>query len=196
MALSADELDALKRGDAVALDAFYRRHARKVLGWAIRLGGPAIDAEDVAHEVFAVAFRKMASFRGDAQPSTWLFVITRNLVSNARRKAAIRRFVGLETGMDELPSPLSGLDENMEQMRRRRQVQIALERLNTQQREVLVLMDLEGRTAPETSDMLGIPAGTVYSRLHYARKAFKAALQRNGVTSWETSGSVITGGAE
>jgi RNA polymerase sigma-70 factor (ECF subfamily) len=190
VALSPEELSALTRGDPMALDQFYRKHARKVLGWSIRLGGPAVDPEDIAHEVFAIAFRKISGFRGDAQPSTWLFVITRNVVSNARRRAAIRRFVGLENGMDELPSPLDGVDENMEQGRRRLQVQLALEKLKTHQREVLVLMDLEGRTAPEAAQMLGVPAGTVYSRLHYARRAFKSALQRNGVTSWETSGSV------
>jgi RNA polymerase sigma-70 factor (ECF subfamily) len=189
------DLDALRRGDPVALDAFYRAHAKQVLGWAIRLGGPRLDPEDVAHEVFAIAFQKVKWFRGDAAPSTWLFVITRNVVANARRRAAFRRLIGLENGMDELPAPLDPQDERLEQRRRRLQVQHALEKLKTAQREVLVLMDLEGRTAPEAAEMLGIPEGTIYSRLHYARKAFKDALARGGVTSWETAGvSELSGG--
>lgn len=195
MTQSPIDLEALRRGDPLALDAFYRQHARKVLGWAIRLGGPSVDPEDITHEVFAIAFRKLRGFRGDAQPSTWLFVITRNVVSNARRRAAIRRFVGLDSGMDELPSEEPGADADIEGKRRRRQVQLALERLKAPQREVLVLMDLEGRTAPEVAEMLDVPAGTVYSRLHYARKAFKQALERSGITSWDTAGAALrTGG--
>jgi RNA polymerase sigma-70 factor (ECF subfamily) len=189
MPKSPADLDALRRGEPLALDAFYREHARQVLGWAIRLGGPQVDPEDIAHEVFAIAFRKLRGFRGDAQPSTWLFVITRNVIANARRRAAIRRFVGLETGMDELPSPDDRQDDDLERSRRRRQVQAALERLKAPQREVLVLMDLEGRTAPEAAEMLGIPEGTAYSRLFYARRAFRDALAQSGVTSWDTAGA-------
>lgn len=168
---------ALQRGEPQALDAFYRAYARMVLAWAIRLGGTGIDAEDAAQDVFAVAFRRIGSFRGEARLSTWLFSITRNVIYNARRRAAVRRMVNL----DSVPEPSSGkpgADQYVERLQRRAQVQEALEQLKRAQREVLVLMDLEGRTAPEVSDMLGIPPGTVYSRLHYARKAFAKVLDR------------------
>lgn len=170
-------VEALQRGEPAALDAFYRAHARSVLAWSIRLGGPHIDAEDVAQDVFAVAFRRIGSFRGESRLSTWLFSITRNVVYNARRRAKLRRMVALEN----VPEPVSsapGADQQVERLQQRRQVQEALDQLNRQQREVLVLMDLESRTAPEVSEMLGIPPGTVYSRLHYARKAFSKVLDR------------------
>lgn len=168
---------ALQRGDPRALDAFYRAHARSVLAWAIRLGGPRLDAEDIAQDVFAVAFRRIGSFRGESRLSTWLFSITRNVIYNARRRAAVRRMVAL----DNVPEPASSTplaDAHVERHQRREQVQQALEQLKRNQREVLVLMDLEGRTAPEVGEMLGIPPGTVYSRLHYARKAFTKVLDR------------------
>ncbi len=182
-------IEALKAGEPWALDYFYRANAEKVLSWAIRLGGPYVDAEDVAQDVFAVALRKIHQFRGDARISTWLFAITRNLISNARRKATLRRWVGLDT-LPELPNPGSAPDEEVQTLRRRRAIQLALERLGAKPREVLVLMDMEGRTAPEVSNMLGVPTGTVYSRLHYARKAFATALEREGLGRKELFGSV------
>lgn len=188
MTVDRSYLQALQTGQPAALDRFYRDHARQVLGWSIRLGGPHIDAEDVAQEVFAIALRKIGSFRGDSALSTWLFVVTRNVIANARRRAAVRRLVGLDGDMDQLPHRGDGADDEVDRLRRRRLVQHALERLKQPQREVLVLMDLEGRTAPETAELLGVPEGTVYSRLHYARQAFRDALRREGITSVESAG--------
>lgn len=186
-------VEALKAGEPGALDLFYRTYAEQVLSWAIRLGGPYVDAEDIAQDVFTVALRKISSFRGEARVSTWLYAITRNLISNARRKAMIRRWVGLDT-VPELPSTNYLPEEEVIQLRRRRKVQLALERLSAKPREVLVLMDLEGRTAPEVSDMLGVPTGTVYSRLHYARKTFAKALEREGLGRSEIVGGLSKAG--
>jgi RNA polymerase sigma-70 factor (ECF subfamily) len=172
---SAGDLDALRAGEAWAIDRMYRENAHRVLGWVIRLGGPALDAEDVAHDVFAVALRKVGAFRGDSQLSTWLFGVTRGVVANARRRAAFRRFLGL----DSVPEPRSEQprpDDIAEQAERRRQVQEALEALSAAHREVVVLCDLEDRTAPEVAEMLGVAVGTVYSRLHHGRKRFREAL--------------------
>lgn len=172
-----DLVAALQRGDARALDTFYRSYARTVLAWSIRLGGPRLDAEDIAQDVFAVAFRRIGSFRGESRLSTWLFSITRNVIYNARRRAAVRRMVALDSVAEPADNGLAA-DAQVERGQRRAQVQLALEQLKRAQREVLVLMDLEGRTAPEVGEMLGIPPGTVYSRLHYARKAFSKVLDR------------------
>lgn len=163
-----------------AIDALYREHAERVLAWCIRLGGPHVDAEDTAHEVFVVALRRFPSFRGESAQSTWLFAITRNVVANARRRAAIRRFVGLD-GAPEPRSPRPLADDELSRLRQRRQVQHALERLTDRQREVVVLCDLEERSAPEVAEMLDIPEGTVYSRLHSARRAFALALRAEGL---------------
>jgi len=101
--VTPEELSALRRGEAAAIDRLYRDHARQVLGWVIRLGGPHLDAEDIAQEVFLVTVRQVGRFRGDSAVSTWLFGITRNVVANARRRAALRRFLRLA----DLPEPIS-----------------------------------------------------------------------------------------
>lgn len=187
----AQLLHAVRDGKVGALDAFYRRFAKQVLSWCIRLGGPHVDAEDLAQDVFSVAFRKLDTFRGESALSTWLFAVTRNVVSNARRKAMIRRWVGLDS-VPEVECPRDTPEEDVLKLRQRRQVQLALERLGDKAREVLVLMDMEGRTAPEVGEMLGIPPGTVYSRLHYARKAFAKALEHEGLGRADVLGHAVS----
>jgi RNA polymerase sigma-70 factor, ECF subfamily len=173
------DLDLLRAGDAATIDAFYREYAPRVLGWTIRLGGPDLDPEDAAHEVFETALKRLSGFRGDSKLSTWLFAVTRRSLANQRRKAALRRMVGL--GQIAEPADTLRTDEEVARLRRRRAVQHALERLNKNQREVLVLCDMEGHTAPEAALMLGVPAGTVYSRIHHARKAFAKAVTAEGL---------------
>lgn len=158
---------------------FYREHARLVLGWCIRLGGPHLDPEDCAQEVFEVALKRLDSFRGESRITTWLYGITRRVLANKRRRASFRKVLGL----DQIAEPVSPVqtDEEAARLRRRRAVQYALERLRDDHREVVVLCDLEGRTAPEVTAMLGIPVGTVYSRLHAARRALRDAIEAEGI---------------
>lgn len=137
-------------------------------------------AEDVAQDVFTVALRRMSTFRGDSSERTWLFSITRNVVRNARRRSALRRFVGFDS-LPEPPSSEPGPSERLESARRRAAVQRSLGKLSTAHREALVLVDMEGHTAKEAGAMLAVPEGTISSRLHHARKAFAAALKREGI---------------
>ena len=171
------------------LSRFYRDHAGRVLGWAIRLGGSRVDAEDIAHDVFAVAVRRLREFRGEAETTTWLFAITRKVVANARRRAAVRQWVGLDS-VPELPSDVEGADEQLASRRRRVTVQRALDRLPRAQREAVALVDLEGLSAVDASALLGVPVEQdpqpgecvgrrlVTSRLHTARRALATALER------------------
>ncbi len=164
----------LQSGTPEALDAFYRRHRPAVLRWVIRLGGPRLSPEDVTQDVFVVAFRRVHSFRGGPRVA-WLYGVARRVVANARRRAALRQFLGLDS-LPEIPAPGPDTEVEVERLWRRRQVQLALEKLDARKREVLVLVDLEGHTAPEAAAMLGIAVGTVYSRVHHARRAFREAL--------------------
>src|SRR5438552_1977251 len=68
--------------DAPDLGRAYRQHAADVSRWARRLGGPGVDAEDVLHEVFMVAQRRLPEFRGEAKLSTWLYAITLRVVQD------------------------------------------------------------------------------------------------------------------
>ena len=160
----------LAAGDPRAVEALYQAHARTVLGWVIRLGGPDLVPEEVAQDVFEVALGRLRTFRADGRPEAWLWGITRRVVANARRRARLRRFFGL-TDARPPASPEPGPDETYA---RRRRVQEMLAPLPTAQREAVVLVDLEGRSAVEAAELLGVPVGTVYSRLHAARRALGA----------------------
>jgi len=156
----------LRAGDPAAYEALYRAHAKQVLGWCIRLGGPGVDAEDAAHLVFEAAIRTSERFDGVCSPTTWLYGITRRVLANQRRRATFRRWFGLDEEREAAP------DGDRD---RRRDVQRALASMRDDHREVLVLADLEERPASEVADLVGVPVGTVYSRLFAARRAFAAA---------------------
>ncbi|MCB9675794.1 MAG: RNA polymerase sigma factor [Alphaproteobacteria bacterium] len=160
--------------DDAVFDRFYRENVRTVLRWVIRLGGPLLDAEDVTQDVFGVAYRKAHTFR-EGSPTAWLYGITRRVVANARRRARFRQFVGLHL-LPGIPSPGPTMDARLEKLGRRRIVQTALDALGEKHREAIVLVDLEERTAVEAAAMIGVSVGTLYSRLHHARKAFAVAL--------------------
>lgn len=176
----AEHLVALRRYEPDAVEGFYRDYSGDVLGWAMRLGGARLDAEDIAHQVFEVALAKLGSFRGDSTVRTWLYGITRRVVANARRRAALWSLVSLE-GL--FPADPTEGPEAQSAIRSQRKIVLdALERLPFAQREVLVLVELEERPAAEVAQMLDVPIGTVYSRAHGARRAFADALARLGVT--------------
>ncbi len=176
-------LRKLADGDPVARGQFYDLFQRDVLGWCRRMGGINVDAEDAAHDVFMVALGRLESFRGDSSLRTWLFGITRRVLANQRRKAKVRRLRETllgdrsQTTPDRGPGPLGRALQN-EQVRR---VHRCLDALSAKHREVLVLCSLEGRSGQEAAELLGIPEATVYSRLHYARAAFRKAARRQGL---------------
>jgi RNA polymerase sigma-70 factor (ECF subfamily) len=170
--------EALRRAEPYAIDWLYREFGRTVLNWVIRLGGPGLDAPDVAHDVFAMAIRRVDSWQPDAPIAPWLFGVTRRVVANARRRAKFRRFFGLESA-PVATEPGPGPDEEAWRSWRRLRVQIALDRLSDAHREAIVLTDLDERPAAEVAAILGIPVGTVYSRVHAARKALAADLEED-----------------
>ena len=176
-----DDLGALRRLDPHAVDRLYREHAGAVLGWVIRRGGPRLDAEDVAHQVFEIALKRLPTFRGESALRTWLYGVTRRVVANARRRAAFWSFVSLD-GFQR-SDPGASPEDHSQRLEQRRIVQSALEELTFTGREVVVLVDLEERPATEVAELLGVPVGTIYSRLHHARRAFAAALERRGISA-------------
>ncbi len=173
-------LEDCQAGNEAAWRRFFQRYARGVYRWAVMLGLPPAEAEDAAQEVLAVAIRKIKQCREEEGLKPWLFRITKHIVANARRKAWFRRGVlkgeapepAFDTG--SLPSRESEIS-----------VRHCLNRLPVKQREVLILSDVEGHTREEVAGILGIPAGTVASRLRLARRGF--------LKEWERSTFVATG---
>ena len=177
------DIHALIRGEKQACNQFYQENARQVLNWVRRLGGTRLSAEDVAHDVFIVAFRRLHTLRPDGEPMAWLYGITRNVVNNARRRAKFRTMLGL----DHVKPPASQRPDGhqlAERQQERLLVLDTLQALKADHREVLILLDMDERTAPEVAKILNLAVGTVYSRLHHARRAFLAAYPKT-VANWQ-----------
>ena len=154
----------------------YKAHATTVARWATRLGGPEIDPEDVVHEVFLVAHRRLGEFRGEAKLATWLFRTTDLIVRAHRRKVRLRTLLRRSVdeghaGRGSSTSPLSPVEELMERQRARL-VYRALDSLGDKYRSVFVLFELEGLSGDEIAALTGIKVATVWVRLSRARARF------------------------
>jgi RNA polymerase sigma-70 factor, ECF subfamily len=170
------EADSARSPEPLNVGDLYKTHAATVARWAARLGGPGIDAEDVVHEVFLVAHRRLGEFRGQADPATWLFRTTDLIVRAHRRKARLRALLRRSVA-DEYDSVQAGSSaispvEDLIERQRARNVYRALDGLPDKYRSLFVLFELEGVSGDEIAALTGIKIATVWVRLHRARERF------------------------
>ncbi|HEY0138275.1 MAG TPA: RNA polymerase sigma factor [Nannocystis sp.] len=151
----------------------YRQHFRYVYALVGRLGVPSAGVEDVAQEVFLVLHRRRAEFRGDSSVRTWLHGITVHVAR--RHRDAIRRRSERTAGLDEPPPPIPP-DVELDHKQALRALDRLLDTLADEQREVFVLAEVAGCSAPEIAEALGLNINTVYSRLRLARGRLQGAL--------------------
>ncbi len=136
-----------------------------------RFGLPPDRADDAAQTVFLVASRKLASIMPGSERSFLLGTAVR-VASDVRRSAAFRREVPYEDPAHDLVAP-QGPDELVEQRRARDMLDEVLEGLDEELRTVFVFFELEQMSTAEIAEVLGIPSGTVASRLRRAREIFE-----------------------
>ncbi|MBI4815777.1 MAG: sigma-70 family RNA polymerase sigma factor [Deltaproteobacteria bacterium] len=169
--------DVVGQGD-VDFDVVFRANARQVAMWAMLLGGPAVDANDVVQDVFIVVQKKLPEFREEARITTWLYRITANVVRHHRRRSKLLAWLqsraSLESSVGSPDTPL----EELERLEARRTVYRALEGMKHHHREVFVLFELEGVTGGEIARRLEIQEATVWVRLGRARKEFAARVEK------------------
>ena len=132
------------------------------------------DAEDVTQEAFAKAYRHFRRLRNRAAFRAWLVRITWRLALNKQR--GDRRRVARET-RDVQTAPVSVVNDDVEQRERARQLWEAIDALPPKLRIVTVLAGIEEHNITEVAQLLGIPEGTVKSRLFLARQRLKESLQ-------------------
>jgi len=168
--------DRARSPESVNIGDLYKMHAATVARWATRLAGPDVDAEDVVHEVFLIAQRRLGEFRGEADPATWLFRTTDLIVRahrrKARRRAWLKRSVAEEYDRAQAGSSALSPVEDLIECQRARNVYRALEGLDDKYRSVFVLFELEGLSGAEIAALTGIKLATVWVRLHRARERF------------------------
>lgn len=172
--MESDEelMAAIARGEEHALAVLIERHAGGLLGFLLRVSHDRDDAEDLLQDTWMRVARGARSFDPARRVRPWLYGIAANLARDSFRRRTVRARAGRETRGDAAPQALFRPIERID-MRER------LLRLPDRLREVLVLRFYEGFDEAEMADALGIPRGTVKSRLHAAI----GALRRD----WETT---------
>lgn len=170
------------RGNSAAFGQLVRRYQDRLYSTVYRIVHSADDAQDVVQEAFLHAFQSLDSFKGDSQFFTWLCRIAMNSAISLRRKKRI--VVPIEAsspdGMGIDPAdPSESADPGYEMARAEqgRRIHRALGQLSNEHRAVLVMKDMEDMKYEEMAELLGVPIGTIRSRLHRARLELRAILQ-------------------
>ncbi len=171
-------------GDRAAFAALVERHERRVYNLALRMTGREEDARDATQDALLTVLKKLSSFRGEAAFTTWLHRVTVNACYDLLRKR--QRAPLLERGEDDLPAmePPPAQD-HADASNLSIDVQRALTRVPEDFRVVMILHDVQDLPQEEVAAILGIPVGTVKSRLHRGRIALAQAL---GVRPAQASG--------
>lgn len=143
------------------------------------LGVPEPAVDDALQDVFVVVHRRQLEYDGRATLRKWVLGITRNVALKYRERTA-RHAARIDPVEDEpAASAAPGLDDALAQKQAAAMVQRFLDTLDPDKRAVFVLCDVEGLTAPEIADVLGVKLNTVYSRLRVARQRFEQAVARH-----------------
>ncbi len=143
-----------------------------------RLGVRPSDLDDVFQEVFLVVHKRLHTFDGSSQLTTWLFGVCLRVAAAHRRRAWFRR----ETPTADLPDLEDTASHRPDEILAARQARAllarALDRMDLDKRAVFVMFEIDELSSEEIATTLGVPIGTVWSRLNAARKQFQAALGR------------------
>jgi RNA polymerase sigma-70 factor (ECF subfamily) len=177
--------------EPLKFEAIYRAHFEFVWRTLRRMGVSERDAQDACQKVFLVAFQRLATFEGRSALKTWLCGIALRVASDYRRSAVHRR----ELLGDEMPLAASSEAcqlSQLEERERLRELDGVLAALPEEQRIVLVLFELEGMSGDDIGATLGVPEGTVRSRLRLARQAFsRIAAQRREIAGARAAGASL-----
>lgn len=149
------------------------RYQARLFNAALRLVQSPDDAADVVQDAFLSAYQAIHTFKGDAEFFTWLYRIAFNTAISLKRKkrpaVSLEAHAG-ETGIDpDDPSEYVKPGAALERSEDERQLNEAIARLSPEHREVLLLKDIEGLKYEDIAELLGVPIGTIRSRLHRAR---------------------------
>ncbi len=166
-------------GNSAAFSKLVEKYQRRLLGLMIHACGDRGLAEDMTQEAFARAYQKLSTYAGEAQFYTWLARIAMNLLASSTRRKRLEnqnKRESMEVVTDSLGAE-SPPSDSLELSETQRAVRDAIEQLDPQRREILLLRDFDSMDYDAIATTLDIPIGTVRSRLHRARCELKEILQ-------------------
>jgi RNA polymerase sigma-70 factor (ECF subfamily) len=170
------------RGDSTAWEDLVRQHTRRVYGLCYRFTGREVEAQDLTQEVFLRVFRSLGTFRStEGAFTTWLARLTRNLLIDHYRRTRNERIT--DSIEEQLPrveesKTVARSDAGVAGREASELLQGALAKLSPELRETIILRDLQDMEYREISQILGIPEGTVKSRLNRGRGELARLLKK------------------
>lgn len=172
-------VERARKGEAVAMDQLLARHEQKIYRFGLRMCGNEDDARDVLQETLLAAFKNLGTFRGDARLSTWLYQVARSFCIKQRRRheGEPARHESMDASeVKSIAADASGPDLAAHAREVGQVIQAAMSTLPDEHREALVLRDVEGLSAEDAAEVVGIEVGALKSRLHRARMQLKQSL--------------------
>lgn len=183
-------IESCKAGDEKAFAEIVLAYQKKVFNIALRILGNMEEAKDLAQEVFLSVFQSIKDLREEVKFEPWLTQITLNHCRNRWKYLKRRRYFNsdslddpIETEDGSMPMQIYDLSDNpeihAEKKMIRQWIQRGLLELKEEQRELIVLRDLQGLSYEEIGKVFSLPEGTVKSKIHRARMDLKEILERS-----------------
>ncbi len=175
----AELIARAQKGDSKAMNELLGKHEQRVYRFGLRMCGNEDDAREVLQETLLATFKNLATFRGDAQLSTWLYQVARSFCLKQRRRHEGEPATHESTETPEvkaIASETAASDSRAHARQVGEVIQVAMQALPAEHREALVLRDVEGLSAEEAAEVVGIEVGALKSRLHRARMSLKQNL--------------------
>jgi len=184
-----ETIESCKAGDEKAFTEIVFHSQKKVFNIAYRMLGNLEEAKDLAQEVFISVFESIKDLKEEVKFDAWLTQITLNHCRNRWKYLKRRKYFNsdslddpVETEDGNMPRAIVDPSDNPETLYEKKSIQHFIQRgllkLKEDQRELLVLRDLQGFSYEEMGKLLGLPEGTIKSKLHRARMDLKGILER------------------
>ena len=189
--IEKEVIDSCKAGDEKAFGEVVLAYQRRVYNIAYRMLGNKEEAKDLAQEVFLSVFESIKTLREEVKFEPWLIQITVNHCRNRWKYLRRRKYFQsdslddpIETEDGEIPRQVYDPSDNPETLLEKKMIQDLIQRgllqLKEEQRELIVLRDLQGLSYEEIGKLFSLPEGTVKSKIHRARMELKEKLERMG----------------
>jgi RNA polymerase sigma-70 factor (ECF subfamily) len=173
--ITAEVIEACRRGDRGALDEVFRAHAGSLERLLARLVGPGADVEDLLQDTFAAAIDAFPRFRGEASVRAWLHRIAINVAHNHLRRPRHRREVAIEAE----PAEATSVADRVASRDLAERLYVHLEKIEARKRIALILHVVEGCSIAEIAALTGASQTATKSRLFWARRALHAYVRRD-----------------
>ncbi|MCE5249192.1 sigma-70 family RNA polymerase sigma factor [bacterium] len=176
-------LDGLVNGDIDAFDIIVERYKNRLINFVYRFVKDHDVAEDIVQETFLRVFRKRRDYKAIANFSTWIFTIAGNLAKSELRRRKRWRFLSIDTSSNDEEKPFELPDTGMSPDRAAAvrmlddNVQDSIDSLQIKYKEALILRDIQGMSYKQISKIIGVPVGTVKSRVNRARLKLQKELK-------------------